>query len=67
LQDLDKSIELNASNFGTFHDRAMVKSKLGNVDGAKKDLDQSIRLNPDATSHASHGSEECPEMPMFVS
>ncbi|MDZ4836443.1 MAG: hypothetical protein SGJ27_21925 [Candidatus Melainabacteria bacterium] len=45
----------------------MVKSKLGNVDGAKKDLDQSIRLNPDATSHASHGSEECPEMPMFVS
>jgi tetratricopeptide (TPR) repeat protein len=67
LKDLNKSIELNATDFGAFHDRAIVKSKLGNEDGAKADFDQSIRLNPDETSNASNGSEDCFEMPMFVS
>lgn len=67
LRDLNKSIELNGSDFGTYHDRAIVKSKLGNEVGAKADFDQSNLLNPDETSNASNGSEDCPEMPMFVS
>jgi tetratricopeptide (TPR) repeat protein len=46
LADLDRSLELGISPW-TYNQRGLVKMKLEDTDGALRDFDQALRINPD--------------------
>lgn len=46
LLDQNKAIELDASNFNAFHERAVIKTNLKDIQGAISDFLIAIELNP---------------------
>lgn len=57
LADLNKSVELDSSNWAALHERGLLLAEAGDKTGAIADFTEAIRLNPNAESYAARGYE----------
>ena len=54
LKDFNKAIELDANNDMFYASRSIVKKELKDIEGAKKDIEKALELNPNVKRYIKH-------------